>query len=113
MQRPERLSSLILRPSVVLFLAWATCAMAWLLFAFTTTLAPGPSEPFRFVDARTFGLGTLVQGLLAVGLALDLRQARRAPAGLRRTQVVSGVAALVVLVQLQVLGTLAWTGLPL
>ena len=110
MPRPECLSSLILRPSVVLLLAWATCATAWLLLAFSTAPTPAPGEPWRFLAPRTFVLGTLVQVLLAVLLALDLRLARRAPIGLRRTQVVSGVAALALLAQLQVLGSLAFAG---
>lgn len=111
MRHPERLSSLILRPSVVLCLAWATFAVARLLLAFTVATAPAAGEPWRLLSPGAFAVGSGVQVLLALGLVVDLRLARRAPIGLRRTQTLSGLAALGLLVHLQVLGTLGWLGL--
>ena len=73
-------------------------------------MAPAAGETLRFVEGNEFAAGCLVQGLLAIALLADLRWARRAPAGLRRAHVVAQVAALALLAQLQVLGTLAYLG---
>ena len=107
MGHPERLSSLILRPSALLTLAWGTLAMAWLMLVLVGTPLTTPRADWPGIAVEVFALGTAVQVLLAAGLLLELRWARRAPVGLRRAQ----VAGLAVLAIVQVLGTLAWLGL--
>lgn len=100
-------SGLIPRASVAVTRGWVPAAAGGSIFALWTAQASPPEEPLRRIDARGLALVSGVNAVLVAVLWVELRQVLRAPVGLRRAQLAAQVAALALLVTLQLLASQA------